>query len=374
MKYDISVIGGGLAGLAYSCKMADKGYSVVLFEKEEFPFHKVCGEYISLESYDFIESLGIDLKWYNVPIISELEVSAPNGDILKHKLGLGGFGISRYSLDFALANLCKKKGVKIYEKTTVQDVLFANDAFVITADNQVYNSIICIGSFGKRSNMDIKLARKFISIPQSVERNYIGVKYHIKFDYPSNKIALHNFKDGYCGISKIENDVCCLCYLTTAQNLRQCGTIKKMEEQILYQNKHLKEIFTKATFLYTEPLTISQINFSTKTSVENHIILCGDSAGLITPLCGNGMSMALRASNIAAKFSVQFLEKKINRDEFESAYTNEWKWRFKVRLLVGRLIQYSFGNEHITNRMIGFLKKAPLIVSFLVRLTHGEKF
>lgn len=375
MKYDVAIVGGGLAGLSFAYKMAQNGFSVVLFEKEKYPFHKVCGEYISLESYDFIESLGIKLKNFEVPFINKLEVSAPNGELLSHKLDLGGFGISRYTLDFALVSQCYAIGVKIFENTLVQDVYFENDNFIIIADNQVFNSRICIGSFGKRSNLDIKFNRKFIINPQPIERNYIGVKYHIKIDFPADKIALHNFKDGYCGISKIDGDgVFCLCYLTTAQNLRTHGSIKQMEELVLYKNPYLKEIFNKAIFLYKEPLTISQINFSHKNPIENHIIMCGDSAGLITPLCGNGMSMALHASKIASELASRFLKNEIYRVEFEKLYAKTWKKNFKIRLFVGRMIQYSFGQEQITNRMIVMLKKLPFVVDWLVKLTHGKRF
>ncbi|MGZ4157476.1 MAG: FAD-dependent oxidoreductase, partial [Bacteroidia bacterium] len=45
--YQVSIIGGGLAGLTLAVQLADAGYSCVLFEKNKYPFHKVCGEYIS---------------------------------------------------------------------------------------------------------------------------------------------------------------------------------------------------------------------------------------------------------------------------------------------------------------------------------------
>ena len=43
-QYDIAIIGGGLAGLSLAIQGADKGYKTVVFEKEQYPFHKVCGE------------------------------------------------------------------------------------------------------------------------------------------------------------------------------------------------------------------------------------------------------------------------------------------------------------------------------------------
>src|SRR5258708_24094201 len=97
--YDIAITGGGLAGLALSVQAAKNGYRVILLEKEKYPFHKVCGEYISLESWDFMEELGLPLSEMNLPVIRKLIVSSPNGKTLEHMLPLGGFGISMYKLD-----------------------------------------------------------------------------------------------------------------------------------------------------------------------------------------------------------------------------------------------------------------------------------
>jgi len=58
-EFDIAIIGGGLAGLSLSIQCANAGYRTLLFEKETYPFHKVCGEYISNESFPFLEKLGV---------------------------------------------------------------------------------------------------------------------------------------------------------------------------------------------------------------------------------------------------------------------------------------------------------------------------
>src|SRR5438128_1658559 len=70
--FQIAIIGGGLAGLSLSILLAKSGYKVVLFEKEKYPFHKVCGEYISNESRDFIKTLGLDLDAMDLPEIKKL--------------------------------------------------------------------------------------------------------------------------------------------------------------------------------------------------------------------------------------------------------------------------------------------------------------
>ena len=63
----------------------------------------------------------------------------------------------------------------------------------------------------------------------------------------------------------------------------------------------------KWNVLFEEPVTIAQISFAKKTQIENHVLCIGDAAGMITPLCGNGMSMALHGSKIAAEAITTFL-------------------------------------------------------------------
>jgi len=129
--FDVGIIGGGLAGLSLSILLARAGYKIILFEKEKYPFHRVCGEYISLESRKFIESLGCELFQLGLPVIKKLIVSAPNGDFIKANLGLGGFGVSRFLIDNELKKIAVKHGVTLLEETKVTDLAFNNDSFEI---------------------------------------------------------------------------------------------------------------------------------------------------------------------------------------------------------------------------------------------------
>ena len=212
-EYDIAIIGGGLAGLAASIQLAKAGYSVLVFEKEIYPFHKVCGEYISFESWNFLKELGLDLEQLNLPVIDTLVLTAPNGKAFTARLPLGGFGISRYKLDSLLADIAKRNGVHLAEATRVDTVSFRNN-FELNFRSSKISSKICCAAYGKRSNLDIKWKRHFLTAVNKRLDNYVGVKYHIKTNWNKNVIGLHNFENGYCGISKIEGDVYCLCYMT----------------------------------------------------------------------------------------------------------------------------------------------------------------
>lgn len=374
-KYDACIIGGGLAGLALSIQLAKMGYAVALFEKEQYPFHKVCGEYISLESWNFLESLGLPLSDLKLPVINKLIVTAPNGNRLQQDLPLGGFGISRYKCDAALKEIAEQSGATVFENCKVTDVVYLNDKFLLQTTQGKFTGRICCGSFGKRSNLDMKWNRTFIEQKPSKLNNYIGVKYHIKTSFPADTIALHNFKNGYCGISQVEDGKYCLCYLTNAQNLKtNYNSIEEMEKNILQKNPHLRHIFENSEMLYEAPVTISQISFNKKNQVENHVLLLGDAAGMITPLCGNGMSMALHGSKIAAGFIHRFLKGKMNRDAMERGYIKQWKSVFSKRLRAGRWLQSLFGKVWVTNFFISFMKMFPRLTKALIKQTHGDPF
>ncbi len=105
-----------------------------------------------------------------------------------------------------------------------------------------------------------------------------------------------------------------------------------------------------------------------------HVLMVGDAGGMITPLCGNGMSMALHASKIAAALIIRFLSATITRQQLEENYVEQWNRLFKQRLRTGRIIQRLFGKEWITNVFITMMKPFPKFVSYLIRQTHGDSF
>jgi menaquinone-9 beta-reductase len=371
-KYDVAIVGGGLAGLSLSILLARKGYRICLFEKESYPFHKVCGEYISMESWDFLVSLGLPLADWDLPKIQQLVVTAPNGESITELLPLGGFGISRFKLDAALAAIARKENVDLFENTKVNNIHFENDYHRIETSTGLFISSVACACYGKKANLDVKWKRSFL---KHHNQNYVGVKYHVKASLPNQQIALHNFAGGYCGISKIEDGRFCLCYLTNSDNLRRSGqSISVMEEKILKRNPVLRKLLDEVVVLFEEPVTIAQISFAKKTQTENHVLCVGDAAGMITPLCGNGMSMALHASKIASDSISSFLNKQIMRDEMERSYQRNWNRQFSSRLRTGRIIQRFFGNPFWSTWLIRIMKPFPFIVRALIRQTHGDKF
>lgn len=372
-KPNIIIIGGGLAGLICSIQLAKAGFEVKVIERKNYPFHKVCGEYVSNEVLPFLQSIGLNPENWGAAKISKLKITSPQGKHLENDLVLGAFGVSRYRFDLECFLLAKSLGVEFLLETKVLDVQFLEKQFQVSTPHETLTADLVIGSFGKRSNLDQKLQRKFF-----YQRSpYMGVKYHIKTDFPDNLIQLDNFEGGYCGMSKIEDDLYCLCYLTENQNLKKFGSIAEMEENVLQKNPHLKKTFNEAEFVWDKPETINEISFEQKSLVENHILMCGDSAGMIAPLCGNGMAMAIHSAKILADEIINQMSdgiSKAKRTQLEYQYHDLWHKEFALRLKIGRGIQNFFGNKLITHSAISLLSQFPSLSNFIIKKTHGQAF
>ena len=339
------------------------------FEKEKYPFHKVCGEYISNEVLPYLEYLGFNPFEFGAKQISNFELTTHNNKSIKANLPLGGFGMSRYEMDYRLYQLALKNGVQVI-KDSVIDVKFKADIFYIkTKLNQQFQSKIVIGAYGKRSNLDVKFQRKFITKTSP----YLGVKMHVSGDFPEDKVALHNFKGGYCGVSKVENNHINLCYITDFEAFKKYKDIATFQNEVLFKNSELKEIFSTTESQFEQPLTISQISFETKNPIENHIIMCGDTAGMIHPLCGNGMGMAIRSAQLASQLIIDYFQGKIeSRSALETKYSKLWHKTFSLRLKAGHTIAYLFRQVWLAPILLNALRIFPFLLPKIIKMTHGK--
>lgn len=367
----IIIAGGGLAGLIVAIRLARKGFECILIEKKSYPFHRVCGEYISNEAADFLKREALYPEEFNPPQISYLSLSSVNGKSTSIPLGLGGFGISRFTYDNYLYTLAQQAGVTFVLNTEIESIEYSEN-FTISTANQKFFSEIVIGAFGKRSRIDVQLSRAFIK----KRSPYVGIKYHAKTNHPDTSIALHNFRGGYCGISNVEGGKTNICYLVHRNKLKQAGNIGALEENMLFENPHLKKIFSEADFSFQKPEVINEISFETKEPVLNHILMIGDAAGMIAPLCGNGMAMAIHSAKILSDLIIKHIKgNTFSHHVLEREYTHAWEKTFSRRLWIGRHLQNNlFGSEWGSNLGVNLALYSRFVTREIINLTHGKAF
>ncbi|MGE8299775.1 MAG: NAD(P)/FAD-dependent oxidoreductase [Sphingobacterium paramultivorum] len=365
---DVIIIGGGLAGLTSALHLSKQGFNVTLIEKHDFPRHKVCGEYVSNEILAYLHWLQVDVESLYPTHIQELEFTTEGGQMNRVRLPLGGIGISRYALDDLLYQQAKGNGCTIVI-ATVTGISFSADTFAVSFQDQVLRSKIVLGAYGKRSNIDQLLSRDFITKTSP----WMAVKAHYSGDFPNDLIALHHFEGGYCGISKVEDDRINLCYLADVKTFKRYKNIGDYQKSVLSKNRHLKYFFEHNRLLFEKPLTISQFSFDKKSTVENHILMIGDTAGLIHPFCGNGMAMAIHSAKIASELVLEYYRGHIHsRKQLEKAYVKQWNQTFKRRLLFGRLLSRLLSYKIGTAVLMKTASFFPKMLSWIIKQTHGN--
>jgi flavin-dependent dehydrogenase len=365
---EILIIGGGLAGLTSAIHLAKAGRQVTLIEKNVYPQHKVCGEYISNEVLDYLKWLGADPSILEPSKITDLQFSTLDGKVVSCKLPLGGFGISRHALDQYLCKRAIALGCTVVQDT-VKRIQYSKDEFTVDAIENSFKAVIVLGAYGKRDALDYTLNRKFIS----KKSPWIAVKAHYKGDFPEHLVALHNFTGGYCGVSRVEGGMINLCYLVNYSTFKKYKNIDELQENVIRSNPHLNEIFTKCSMLSRSPLSIGQISFKKKHTIENHVLMIGDSAGLIHPLCGNGMSMAIHSAKISSELIEQYFSSKDkSREKLERGYVESWNKTFDKRLKMGHMLSLVLKSQNLTGILLKVLLTFPSLFQFIIKQTHGK--
>ncbi len=367
-QIDVLIIGGGLAGLTSAIHLCRAGKQVILIEKNNYPHHKVCGEYVSNEVVPYLRWLDVDPAVLEPVEISKLQITTASGLSCRTSLPLGGLGISRAVLDAFFYQKAKASGC-IVIRDTVTDVRFEQDRFQVSTGNGRYTATIVLGAYGKRAALDHKLERKFIARKSP----WLAIKAHYKGSFPSDLVALHNFSGGYCGVSRVEDDNINICYLVDYASFRSFRNIEAHQQQVLHKNPYLKHILEGSSMHFDAPISISQVSFEHKEKVKDHVLMIGDTAGLIHPLCGNGMGMAIHSAKIAATLVLDYFDGKINsREKLESKYQAQWAANFNTRIQMGRLLASVLRKEQYANILMKGLVRFPQLLSPVIRMTHGS--
>jgi len=346
-SFDVAIIGGGLAGCSAAIHLAQGGHRVILFEAQSYPHHKVCGEFLSPECGVLLVDLGLTaaLQAVNPALIHTASIIAPNGTTWTNALPGAGIGISRYALDHLMAKQARACGVQVLTNTSVTDVRGSLDeGFSLTFRNAIGQRTISaktvIGAQGKRSGLDRKLERSFFQNPQP----FMGLKAHFRGSLPAGLIHLYTFPGGYCGMSAIENgliNVCLLVRQDTFQSASQPSpaSVNQFIVWMGQQNPALGKWLSGAERIDESWLSISQIPFVTKQVVVNDILMAGDSAGLIAPVAGDGMGMALQAGRMASDVLGLYLTHQISAVDVRQRYSQLWWHTFGFRLRLSRVLQ-----------------------------------
>ena len=319
-KFKITVVGAGPAGASLAIRLAKQGFDVCLIERERFPRHKLCGEFISPECLPHFKELDVLDKMLESggERITETVFYEPDGkfvSIPSEWFGniRGALSLSRAEMDFRLMEKARKCGVDVLEETSVTGVLLEDNEVcgvkIKTKDGDIrqISSALTIDATG-RANVLAKFAKKFkVQSPKSkvsaVQSRLVGFKTHLENVNLSKGVCeIYFFRGGYGGLSFVENNSANHCFLIKAEIVKEfVGDANKIVETVIFQNRRARETMQNAKPVF-DWLAVSVDGFGRKNlNPAKNLFTVGDAAAFIDPFTGSGMLMALESAEILAE-------------------------------------------------------------------------
>lgn len=281
-RFEVCIIGAGPAGSAAAITAARSGLHVLLLDKDTFPRHKVCGEFISFESVGLLRAL-LDEEVDGLTIDSVRLFR--NGKVKHGALPHSALSLSRFELDHRLLRAAQQAGAQALTGVRIKKVVRRPDGFAIASTDDTYHARHVINAAGRWSELRI--------LDEIPGRRWIGLKQHFLEYRPARSTDLYFFPGGYCGVQSIDEDRINVCALVDAEKGRTLQSIFALSTDLQARARGWRPA--------SDLVTTAPIIFGPPQPVADGILNAGDAAGFIDPFLGDGISIALQTGALAAE-------------------------------------------------------------------------
>ncbi|OAS19176.1 NAD(P)/FAD-dependent oxidoreductase [Paenibacillus oryzisoli] len=375
-SYDVAVIGAGIAGSVMAKSLADHGWDTVLFDRKAFPRHKVCGEFLSPETLTMFRKLGLReaISALKPSRIHRTSLTLSRGKSLEIALPGTAWGISRYQLDATLHHAALRAGVQLQTETTVLAVKPLEQGYFISTrqrgevhEYQVRAVIAACGATTPVSGLQSHTQRD--GIPNKV--GHLGVKSHYNGVTMNGVVELYFFEGGYLGLSPIEGGQVNVAALLEREAFQQGDkSILGLIEAACARHRKLSERLSGAQPVLGTQAAVAPVKLTRKPVPWDMFPRLGDAAMMLPPLCGDGMSMALRSAVLCAPLASRYLKGQISLAEWERDYTAAIQREFKGPLKWGQRLQGMLTVPYLPSVMLAAATYTPGLAQRLVQATR----
>lgn len=372
---DVVVVGGGISGSCIAKALAEKQSRTALIDRRAFPRHKVCGEFLSPEAQSTLQALGLTetIVSLHPTRIERAQLIFEQGGEIELPIPGDAWGLSRYIMDEALHTAAMQSGVQLHLSTTVTGIEQHGKGYTVRTkqgtDTNLFHARAVIAAWG--ANSQISNAGHRPDAAASCQQAYIGVKTHYAGLRMDSVIEMYFFDGGYLGLCPIEDgSVNAAALLNRSEFVKAGKSVLSILEAAIQRNRRLAERLATAVPVHDTQAAIAPVYLQHKPTPWNGLPRIGDAAAMIAPLCGDGMSMALRSAALCAPLADSFLRGSISLLEWEQRYTHAIRQEFARPLRWASLLQWFMSKPTVQELLPSAARFAPLLANSLFRATR----
>jgi len=359
---EIAVLGGGPAGAATASLLAAAGREVLLLERAAEPRHKVCGEFLSVETGTSLARLGIDPQALGAASIERLSLWTPLGSGAA-ALPFRALSLSRRRLDRAILDRAVKKGAAAWRGVSVRSAEPLDTGWRLRCrQGEIIRCRTLVLATGK-------LAPRTLADGRDGSR--VGLKMHLRLAAEAahalaGQVELFVLPYGYAGLARVEDGVANLCLLLPAGVAAGIGSGWAALRDFLAATPALARRLDGAAALWEKPYAVvcpaGGYLRRGLPGPENPLYPVGDRLAHIPPFTGDGLAIALHSAAAAAEH--------ICRGGSPAAYLAEMRRRIVPALRVAGVVSGLAAHRTGSVMLTGIAKYAPRLLRTIARQTR----
>lgn len=336
--------------------------------------HKVCGEFISWEAQSTLQALGLlaGVQAAGPAPMERAVLTSRSGVATGFDLARGSWGLSRKSLDTALADAAQAAGAELSMGVRVRRFDQVDGGYVVEArSNGRGIEVHCralIAACGRSSSSELPPHSR-----AALEPRLVGIKTHYQNISMPPQAELYFFEGGYIGLAPVEGGSVNVCLLASKSALKGAGSdpaglIGALARQIAGVGSRL----AGGEPSYPSPLAAAPIDLWRKAEPWDTIACVGDAAAMIPPLAGDGIAAALRSVELCAPLAHAYLSGEITLEGWEQAYHSRWHASFDRPLALARRLETWLGSALGSELLLGVGSLLPPVARRLAALTRSR--